>query len=267
MATRGAADPRQPTEQPRGARPSGIRFTDQVRDRRLDRHAHAGRHARDADPGVLVNPDRACHAGARVRLGRAAARPRARPRRDPRAQGGGDVANEDFERILAASATSALARSPRRCAAWLTWEIPLIIRVLRHEGRPRASPSRPAPRRRQSGLGVVPAVALVDGGVGGAARWSTCTRTPPRRRTARRAASCAGPRIRRARSRRRPRRAGPASRAHRPLRRLGASRSATDASLNDSAAALMSFCSFLSSKICPSGCLPFCSDAAARADS
>ena len=52
------------------------------------------------------------------------------------------------------------------------------------------------------------------------------------------------------------------------LRFLGASRSATDASLKDSAAALMSFCSFLSSKICFVGCLPFWSrPTASRADS
>jgi hypothetical protein len=43
-----------------------------------------------------------------------------------------------------------------------------------------------------------------------------------------------------------------------PLRlRLGASRSATEASRIDSAAAFRSFCSFLSSKICLVGCLPF----------
>ena len=49
---------------------------------------------------------------------------------------------------------------------------------------------------------------------------------------------------------------------------FGASRSATDASRKDSAAALMSFCSFLSSKICFVGDLPFWSrPTASRADS
>ena len=74
---------------------------------------------------------------------------------------------------------------------------------------------------------------------------SPCTRTPPRRRTARRAPSCAGPRSRRARARRRraPRGAGGPCRA-------SSSCPAQDsaASFSEAAASRSSFCVFLSSE-------------------
>ena len=93
--------------------------------------------------------------------------------------------------------------------------------------------------------------------------WSRCTRTPPRRRTARRAPSCAGPRDSASAT---PAPTMPSSstlaEAAAALLLLGrlAQRDARVADA-DSAAFLMSFCSFLSSKICFVGRLPLLSRA------
>ena len=84
---------------------------------------------------------------------------------------------------------------------------------------------------------------------------SPCTRTPPRRRRARRAPSCEGPRSRRARSRRRRSPAGGGG----PCRASSAWRRAVTsaASFNEAAAWRSSFCVFLSSVTALTGPFPF----------
>ena len=97
--------------------------------------------------------------------------------------------------------------------------------------------------------------------------WSRCTRTPPRRRTARRAPSCAGPRSAASASARADEcdREQPALAA---LLLLRASRSESAASLRDVAASCRSRCTFLSSETAFAGPLPFDMRAyALRADS
>ena len=81
-----------------------------VRDRGRHGHARRPRDARHAGPGVRLHPDRPGDAGARVRLGRAAARPRARPGGDRAAQGGRDDAHAAHPR----AASPRLSRRPRR---------------------------------------------------------------------------------------------------------------------------------------------------------
>ena len=134
------------------------------------RRGDAG-HAR---PGVRADPDRPGDAGARVHLGRAAAREVARAGADRAGEGRADDA---LQRVLGALAGLLGAR---RCiVAVLLWDIPLLPDGARGARQRRAS-VRWWCRRSRAGRGGA---------------WSSrCTRTPPPCRTARRGPSCAAAR-------------------------------------------------------------------------
>ena len=166
------------------------------------------------------------------------------------------AAGRPVARCPRAAGSPATAATPRRAPARWSRCATSSRGSENDEGRRRGALRETSPNA--DGQLVEPAVSLVEGGVGVAAGavfevYSNSSSAPNRasstflRRSSETASATAPPTTPSSSSLPRP-----------PLRlRFGASRSATDASLNDSAADLRSFCSFLSSKICFVGCLPF----------